>query len=448
MLDLISMIISYCLALYLPFLALLSILYKKPEKAEKRAENVEFVIVTIGTESVRDALFETLDRVTNMFAEYKIYVLTEEYASLIPEIKRYPVDVVIVPRSYTCKAKYKARALNYFVETRVKENMWYVFLDDDSYPLDDNFLYELPIFEKKGYVAGNGILIPRRGRSKLTYLADFLRTATDLLFLRFTLGVLRRPWLFGLHGELLIVKGWVLKEIGFNFDSIAEDSRFAAEIFRKKYRTFQTTTEVSILSPNSVSAFWRQRARWIRGILHDVKEYPSPLREITLITMILWFPSIFGYTFLILDTINILYSIALYIQSLATITVLYHNVNSILAFFYSLIINSSVKQSAMIPLSFIIRNITPARLWLIFLILTYFIGGRGKDKILVVVCLYIVALIEFLAPLYALLFYKGGFVVINKNIMERRIALCELNFEPEYLDLFATYNYNVKKSLL
>jgi len=74
----------------------------------------------------------------------------------------------------------------------------------------------------------------------------------------------------GFHGEGLILKGSVLKEIGFGFNSITEDFRFAMELCKKGYRTWHSSTRVSILSPNSIKDFVRQRTRWFKGGLKDL----------------------------------------------------------------------------------------------------------------------------------------------------------------------------------
>ena len=246
----------------------------------RRAANVDFVIVTKASYSVMEVLEETIERVLTMFPGYRLWVVVDEGSEGIDELRAIErlaggrMRVVVVPKWYN-KGVFKARALNYFVETIVERDRWYVFLDDDSYPLDDRFLYELSEARAPVYV---GVLHPRPGRSLLAWLADAIRYHGEVTRNRFVLNRLGKP-LFGLHGELLIVKGWVLKEIGFATDSIAEDTWFAARLIERGIRVAQSSSRVSILSPNSVVDLWRQRARWNLGVLRDILRgyYPAPL---------------------------------------------------------------------------------------------------------------------------------------------------------------------------
>lgn len=148
---------------------------------------------------------------------------------------------------------------------------WYVFLDDDSYPLDDEFLYTLdpsiPVY--------NGRIYPRRGRSLIAWIADSSRYFHAITRARAALEGLRKP-LYGLNGELLIVRGWVLREVGLATDSIVEDSHFAAKLIARGIPAGQVPSRVSILSPNSIVDLWRQRARWNLGVLADIVRMRYP----------------------------------------------------------------------------------------------------------------------------------------------------------------------------
>jgi cellulose synthase/poly-beta-1,6-N-acetylglucosamine synthase-like glycosyltransferase len=265
--------------------------FYKAKKSSKKAKNVNFVVVTIASNKVKEALEETLENLKKF--NVKTYVVVDEGAELINWLKEKDINLVVVPKNYKCDAIAKGRAINYFIENYVKENEWYVFFDDDSYPLDDKFLYEIPYYENLGYVCANCILYPRRGKNVFTYVLDSFRYLDDITIFRSFQGTLKKP-VIGFHGEGLIVKGKVLKEIGFNFRSITEDFRFAQEIVKKGYKSWHSDTKVSILSPNSFKDFLMQRARWFKGILIDLR-YASIHYLITLpFTIILWSMSFFG----------------------------------------------------------------------------------------------------------------------------------------------------------
>jgi len=264
-----------------------------PPAGKTAAKNVRIVVVSVASEKVRNALFTTLGRLKSM--GFKPIVLVDEGAQLIPELRSAGYELVIVPSEYRKDLVGKGRAINYFIENYVADDMWYSFLDDDNILLDTKFLYEIPEAEKRGYVAMNPVLVPRLGKSKVAFVMDWIRYLDDLSIFRFFTGVLGRP-LIGMHGELLTVKGSVLKEIGFGTPSITEDFLFSAKLVSKGYRTWQSRTRISILSPNSIADFMKQRSRWYKGILQDLakKEVPTVMKAIVGTRMTMWTLGIFA----------------------------------------------------------------------------------------------------------------------------------------------------------
>jgi cellulose synthase/poly-beta-1,6-N-acetylglucosamine synthase-like glycosyltransferase len=104
---------------------------------------------------------------------------------------------------------------------------------------------------------------------------------------------LRRP-LAGFHGEGLILKGKVLKEIGYDFYSLTEDFRFAQELCKSGYKTWHSSTKISILSPNSIRDLVRQRARWFKRIASDLRHVHWLYFLILPLHIALWPLSFFG----------------------------------------------------------------------------------------------------------------------------------------------------------
>jgi len=94
--------------------------------------------------------------------------------------------------------------MNYQV-SRMKDNEWYAFLDDDNILLDDKFTYEIPEYEKEGKLITNPIIVPRLGKSKISYVMDWIRNLDDKSIFRFFTGVVGKPYM-GLHGELLCAR--------------------------------------------------------------------------------------------------------------------------------------------------------------------------------------------------------------------------------------------------
>ncbi|MGB9827173.1 MAG: glycosyltransferase family 2 protein [Thermosphaera sp.] len=258
----------------------------KPRKSLFKSTNYEIVVVSKADEKVKNSLLEVVRYHLKKFG--KLTVVIDEGAPLTNTLKSIrSLNLVIVPASYRRDLVGKGRALSYFIENHVDDEKWYVFIDDDNLILDESFLYEIPYYEEKGFAAGNGILLPRPGRSKIAYVMDWIRYVDDLTLYRFFTGLVSRP-LLGLHGELLIVKGRVLREVGFTFKSITEDFRFATELIKKGYKTWQSGTRVSIKSPNSLRDLVKQRGRWFKGMLSDIKYSPVPMKLIVGFRSVIW----------------------------------------------------------------------------------------------------------------------------------------------------------------
>jgi cellulose synthase/poly-beta-1,6-N-acetylglucosamine synthase-like glycosyltransferase len=287
--------IGVLLGLYI-VLGLVGFFSYSPNHGEERAENVRFVITTVASEAVRPALTEAIDHQLENFGEYELFVLIDEGADLESELladERF--RTVVVPETFDCEAKAKGRAMQYFVETVVADEpgWWYAFLDDDNLLLDDSLLYEIPVYERQGYGAANPVLVPRPGRSMATFVMDHLRTLDDLTVFRTFTGLLGKPAV-GFHGELLTVKGDVLVDIGFDRESIVEDYAFAARLIEQGIPVWQTASRVSILSPHTMEALFKQRRRWYLGLWREQFRNP-PIAVVAMgLRMLAWTFALLG----------------------------------------------------------------------------------------------------------------------------------------------------------
>jgi egghead protein (zeste-white 4 protein) len=229
------------------------------------SDRVSIVVPTVAAESVRPSLEQMLDHHEDMFPDIDLYVVVDEGAALQSELEdRSGITCVVVPDDYTVASAAKGRAQQYFIDHHVVDTEWYVFVDDDAMLLDRTFLSEIPYHEEHGHLVGNGLLLPRPGRSMTAFVVDHMRTLYDLFLFRATTGFLHKPYA-GLHGESLIVRGDVLQDIGFTEDSIVEDFVFSDLLIAEEYETWQSGTNVSILSPHNIQDFLVQRRRWLRG---------------------------------------------------------------------------------------------------------------------------------------------------------------------------------------
>ncbi|MCY0889583.1 MAG: egghead [Pyrobaculum arsenaticum] len=271
-------------------LAALGLSSGRVRHSARPVDNYLVVVVTVGNERVLPALRETVAQLERLGLRY-----------VVVSSRPLPFsNVLVVPREADGT---KYRAIKWFVENYARADMWYIFLDDDSYPLDSGFLRDIAYYGGRGYVAGNGIIVPRPGRSALAYALDWVRYFHDLTLYRFALEVLRRP-IFGMHGELLIVRGDVLKEVWPAMgDTVAEDFRFAMELAKRGYKTFQSATLVSIKSPNSLADFVRQRARWAAAVAEAFR-YRNPYYVVLILIVpaVLWLGALGGASYGYLGT--------------------------------------------------------------------------------------------------------------------------------------------------
>jgi beta-1,4-mannosyltransferase len=315
-----------CWALYSAFLVIGFVGYwYKSKSGNTKCNYIEFIIVTVANKSVRNSLIESIEQTSARFPDIPLTILVDQGSKLLIELllpltsnsigvsgllstmfmsstiaprpvgKRIaPIRVVVVPNLYRQDLVGKGRAMNYFIESQVEKDKWYSFIDDDNIIVDSSMLYEIPYYEKMGYVACNALIVPREGKSKTAHIMDYIRRFDDLTIFRFFTGICKKPML-GLHGEVLTVKGSILKEIGYHRRTLTEDFRFAAESIKQgKMKTWQSSTKVSIKSANNIHDLLKQRGRWFKGIAMDLNFCAPAMKAIVGVRMALWILGIFG----------------------------------------------------------------------------------------------------------------------------------------------------------
>jgi beta-1,4-mannosyltransferase len=300
----------------------------KAESVPTRANNVEFIIISQASKKVKNSLLDCISNTRIQFPWVPLSLVIDEGSELTDLLLRLvnvtqqqitttniidstvahqkksiiarqrdtskDLKIIVVPDRYRKDLVGKGRAINYFIDGYViDENKWYSFIDDDNIILDDKFLYEIPYYEQRGYVAFNPSITARTGNSRFIRIMDFIRKYDDVTVFRFFTGLLGIPYI-GMHGEMLTVKGSVLREIKYDFYSITEDFRFTAELIKRKMKVWQSKTNVSIKSANNINDILRQRGRWFKGISLDLKYCPPLMRMIVTSRMVLWIIAIFG----------------------------------------------------------------------------------------------------------------------------------------------------------
>lgn len=184
-------------------LGLIGKTFYKPKMGIVRTNKVELVLVSVASAKVRNTLYQTITSTMERFPDVPLNVVVDQGAELLEKLeilshsteqrishnnklfpsqttnKQQAFTVVVIPANYRRDLIAKGRAMNYFIENKVRPEKWYSFIDDDNIILDDKFLYELPYYEKEGYVACNPILYNRRAKSAFTTAMDWIQYFED-----------------------------------------------------------------------------------------------------------------------------------------------------------------------------------------------------------------------------------------------------------------------------
>ncbi|MGH2933968.1 MAG: glycosyltransferase family 2 protein [Gaiellaceae bacterium] len=230
-------------------------------------------ITTVGTEE---------ERVNEIIAEIRSYPLTMPHEIWVVNEPghddEYPdADLVItVPREFTARSRYKARALEY--SRRVRQKFEYngpetkiVFLDDDTSPTRD---YLETAFEAD-YDICQGTTAPRikYGAMPLSHFLlshiDDLRFHNCMTYCSTWQGMLNAP-LF-VHGEGLTVTGYAEEITTWDYPVFAsEDLTFGCNAAAKGLSWGYFHEYIELTSPWTWRAYFKQRRRWMWGNIHAI----------------------------------------------------------------------------------------------------------------------------------------------------------------------------------
>lgn len=304
------------------------------------------------------------------FTNYEIWVVTDDPNPPIFTDSR--VRVVVVPNEFECRAKYKARALEYSKRKRISEvyNGWIYFMDEENW-VNEQTIKAITNFAEHGNAKlASGPLMFKSGGSKLMWLGDSIRvTECRVCHLAHSLG-----W-WPMHGENLLVYSKVEKEIGWESKYLTEDILFTAYAGEKSYRTGWHGGQLYSTSPSTFFDFIKQRKRWFSGMLQFVlnKNVKAKYRLPELYLLLCW---LMGPVFII-----------------GAIANLFHNFTP----------SSSLRYY----------------LYPVFIIFPtgYFIGCKGRfyDKLMAILFCWIFGMLEGIVAWISLVKRPDGFDIIRKT---------------------------------
>ncbi|CAH7666424.1 glycosyl transferase family group 2-domain-containing protein [Phakopsora pachyrhizi] len=196
----------------------------------------------------------------------KVIVLTDE-PYVYPDLQN-----IVCPKSYVSplgKAKYKARALDYFryhVSLGVYD--WILHMDEESVTDGESLRRCIEFIRYTPHHFGQGIILYNgEGYWENWYftVADGIRVGDDLARFHFQNTCIHRP-VFGVHGSFLMTNGEMENECTWDFGSLAEDFEFSQDAWRRGFTCGRIHGIVREQSPTSLRDFLKQRRRWFMGI--------------------------------------------------------------------------------------------------------------------------------------------------------------------------------------
>ncbi|KAL8283223.1 hypothetical protein RQP46_006001 [Phenoliferia psychrophenolica] len=243
---------------------------KKPVHREY-IRNFFIVLVTKGSnEAAVRRGYNKLVKLEKYHPSVKVVVLTDE-PYVYPDLQN-----IVCPKSYKSplgKAKYKARALDYFryhVSLGVYD--WILHMDEESVTDGESLRHCIEFIRYTPHHFGQGIILYNgEGFWENWYftVADGIRVGDDLARFHFQNSVIHRP-VFGVHGSFLMTNGEMENECTWDFGSLAEDFEFSQDAWRRGFTSGRIHGIVREQSPTTLRDFLKQRRRWFMGI-RDIK---------------------------------------------------------------------------------------------------------------------------------------------------------------------------------
>jgi beta-1,4-mannosyltransferase len=238
-------------------------------------KRVIFQITTIGHMEIVQESVHKIKRTCEEvgYDNYKILVVSEVNETFDG------ASTITVPKNYSTanNAKYKARALQYAIEQREKNqentaDIWIYHLDDESMVTKQGLLSILDHIDNNREPIAEGLITyPNKVNvgSKLVKYLDAVRPTFCYTCCAMLQSKGKPDWL---HGSNLLLRADIEKSVGWDFpNTCAEDSLFGYVAYKKYGGIFGWHGGVlEEQSPFTFSDFIKQRQRWIRGNIENL----------------------------------------------------------------------------------------------------------------------------------------------------------------------------------
>ncbi|KAI8180803.1 Beta-1,4-mannosyltransferase bre-3 [Colletotrichum sp. SAR 10_75] len=198
------------------------------------------------------------------------------------------VQIIVVPSAFTpSKAKYKARALEYYRRNQqLGSGDWVLHLDEESM-IDEavmeaciNSITKSDIDMFMGTLHYNDV---NHWKNGFLSTAETLRSQEDFGKFSFSVRMRNKPMLGWMHGSWILINGAVENATTWDTDCQAEDFWFAYNSSAKGYKFGWIWDPVHEQPNEKFQDFWKQRRRWYTGIL----SIPSVIVQISLVVSVI-----------------------------------------------------------------------------------------------------------------------------------------------------------------
>ncbi len=184
------------------------------------------------------------------------------------------VQTIVVPTDFTCKSRYKARALHYALGFLPNsKDVWILHLDEDARVTPQCVRSIVNYIKHEGNPIANGPSIFPYDGNIFTFYAEAQRQWT-FYWLEDQLSSSTVHWL---NGSNLLIRSDIEHSVGWDFINcfISEDSRFGYEATKKHGKIFGWHGGLTIETPpGSVNSVLKQRTRWFFGSILNLRYVP------------------------------------------------------------------------------------------------------------------------------------------------------------------------------
>lgn len=218
--------------------------------------------------------------------------------------------IIVVPSKFEtpCGSRFKARALHYACAARRARQQdlnytWILHCDEETLVTEQCLagIHKFLKLPRSNSMCGAGEIkynSPTYGVKNIFGLIDSHRTGEDLGRFRFQYKVFKAA-LFGAHGSFLLIPAPIEEAVQFDFGpqgSITEDVYFAFKARQLRIPIVWLEGYVREQSPQSLKDFFKQRARWIHGLLNVCFDpaFSAKHRIILLAYLAMWRTTIFA----------------------------------------------------------------------------------------------------------------------------------------------------------